>query len=259
MGRRLASFKQMIVTDIDNTLIGGSRTDLKKLMGMIKKRQNIIGFAVATGRTLESTLEVLKDNLVIPPDVIISSVGSEIHYAPDFQIDKGWQTHISKNWNREKIVSVLEKIDFLTLQEEGVQREYKISYNMDPGKDRLSEIHNVLAKSRCHYNLIYSHQQYLDILPYRASKGKALRYLSYKWEIPLKKFMVFGDSGNDKEMLKGEPSAVVVGNYSPELEHMKSARKVYFADKPHAGGMMEGISHFGFMDDNPKKGNKDDN
>jgi hypothetical protein len=29
---------------------------------------------------------------------------------------------------------------------------------------------------------------------------------------------VCGDSGNDEEMLRGEPKAVVVGNYSHELE-----------------------------------------
>ena len=59
---------------------------------------------------------------------------------------------------------------------------------MDPAKDRLSTIHNRLLHHRCRYNLIYSHDRYLDILPYRASKGKAIRYLSYKWEIPLIKF-----------------------------------------------------------------------
>jgi len=87
----------------------------------------------------------------------------------------------------------------------------------------------------------------LDILPYRASKGKAIRYLSYKWGVPLKNILVCGDSGNDAGMLKGEPLGVVVGNYSPELETLRSAKQIYFAKKFHADGMMEGLLHYQFI------------
>ena len=247
IGKTLSKLDTMVVTDIDNTLLGGDPDEVTELMALLAKNRERIGFAVATGRVLESALAILKKNRVITPDVIISSVGSEIHYGPDIQEERGWKSHISKNWNRDKIVEVLKTVDFIGLQAEDAQRSHKISYNMAPGKDRLARIHTILSRNRIQYNLIYSHEQYLDILPYRASKGKAIRYLSYKWEIPLKNFLVFGDSGNDEEMLRGEPSAVVVGNYSPELRHMQSARKVYFATKTHAGGMMEGIKYYGFM------------
>ena len=96
--------------------------------------------------------------------------------------------------------------------------------------------------------MIYSHDQFLDILPYRASKGKAIRYLSYKWGIPLKNILVSGDSGNDEEMLRGEPKAVVVGNYSHELDALKGNRRIYFSDASCAGGIIEGIAHYNFLD-----------
>ena len=118
---------------------------------------------------------------------------------------------------------------------------------MTPGKDKLARIHHVLTKNRFKYTLIYSQDQHLDILPYRASKGKAIRYLSYKWGVPLKNILVCGYSGNDAEMLKGEPLGVVVGNYSPELETLRSAKQIYFAKKFHAGGMMEGLLHYQFI------------
>jgi sucrose-phosphate synthase len=88
----------------------------------------------------------------------------------------------------------------------------------------------------------------LDILPFRASKGKAIRYISYKWEIPLKNFLVCGDSGNDEEMLRGDPQGVVVGNYSPELKNLKGQRNIYFAKKPCAGGIIEGIRRYRFIE-----------
>jgi sucrose-phosphate synthase len=74
---------------------------------------------------------------------------------------------------------------------------------------------------KLHANLIYSHQAFLDVLPVRVSKGHAIRYLAYKWGLPLRNFLVAGDSGNDAEMLVGDTSAVVVGNHSPELERLR--------------------------------------
>jgi sucrose-phosphate synthase len=119
---------------------------------------------------------------------------------------------------------------------------------MKPAKDRLAMIHECLLQNKCRYTLVYSQNRYLDILPYRASKGKAIRYLSYKWEIPLKNFLVCGDSGNDEEMLRGEPLAAVVGNYSPELEELKGQKNIYFAEKKYAGGILEAIEKYDFIE-----------
>jgi sucrose-phosphate synthase len=114
------------------------------------------------------------------------------------------------------------------------------------------QIHNCLLSNKCRYTLIYSHDEFLDILPFRASKGKAIRYLSYKWEIPLRNFLVCGDSGNDEEMLRGEPRAVVVGNYSHELAALKGSRNVYFAKGECAGGIIEGLKHYRFIENSQK-------
>ena len=59
-----------------------------------------------------------------------------------------------------------------------MQRRFNISYEIEPAKDRLAMIHERLLKNQCRYNLIYSLERYLDILPFRASKGKAIRYLT---------------------------------------------------------------------------------
>lgn len=248
VGRKLAELPRLLVTDIDNTLLGGPGEDVSKLTALLERHRQRLGFAVATGRGIESATSVLAEHGIPMPDILITGVGSEIHYGPSLFRDKGWETYISKNWNREKVARVLAAdIDFLKPQEGEVQRPCKLSYYMKPGKDRLARIHNHLTRNRCNYTLIYSHEEYLDILPSRASKGKAVRYLSKKWEIPLNQILVCGDSGNDAEMLKGEPRAVVVGNYSPELEALRSGRRVYFADRSFAAGILEGIRHYKFL------------
>jgi sucrose-phosphate synthase len=253
IGRRLAQLEYFIITDIDNTLIGDNNAELKALLDVLQAHHDTIGFGVATGRTVESAKAYMDQFNVPAPDVIISSVGSEIYYGKDLRYNRGWDTHISAHWDREKIVRLLQGFDWLDYQEEDAQRKFKVSYTMKPRKDRLAAIHNHLLRHKCRYNLIYSHDLYLDILPYRASKGKAIRYLSYKWEIPLGNFLVCGDSGNDGEMLRGEPCGVVVGNYSAELEYLKKLQKIYFASKCCAGGILEAIEHYRFIEKAQRK------
>ncbi|MFP4522206.1 MAG: HAD-IIB family hydrolase, partial [Fibrobacterota bacterium] len=243
IGKKLTRLKSFIFTDIDNTLVGDEKA-VKEFSEIIRKNRDRVGFGVATGRTVESAMEALKKNNIPEPDILISSVGSEIYYGNTRLRDKGWKSHISKKWDREKVRSILEKFDFLNIQEEDAQREFKLSYFMQFNKDRLPKIHNALIKNKCRYNLIYSHGKFLDILPYRASKGKAIRYISYKWGIPLEKTMVCGDSGNDEEMLRGETLGVVVGNYSSELEELRGLKNIYFAENDYAGGIVEGIKKY---------------
>ena len=248
IGRRLARLNYFIVANIDDTLIGDNDAHLKELLNLLQKNRKQIGFGLATGRTIESATEYLKKHRVSMPDVIISSVGSEIYYGKNLHYGRGWETHISAKWDRDKIVKLLKDFAFLKYQRAEAQRRFKISYEINPDKDRLAMIHERLLRNKCRYNLIYSQDRYLDILPFRASKGKAIRYLSYKWEIPLRNFLVCGDSGNDEEMLRGEPLGVVVANYSPELKKLKSIRDIYFAKQKYSSGILEGINRYNFIE-----------
>ncbi len=47
VGKRLTDLEYMLVTDIDNTLIGGPEGNIKRLMTILKENENKIGFAVA--------------------------------------------------------------------------------------------------------------------------------------------------------------------------------------------------------------------
>lgn len=248
IGRRLTSLDALFVTDIDHTLIGEDNVRLQDLLGELKANRAHVGFVVATGRSIASATAYLKAFGVEGVDVLITSVGAEIYYGPHRQPSRSWEAHIAGRWEPDKIRRILRDLPYLTYQEEDTQRPFKISYYMDPGKDRLAEIHKRLLEHKCKYNLVYSHDQYLDILPYRASKGKAIRFLCYKWEIPLRHIVVAGDSGNDEEMLRGEPSAIVVANYSAELDVLRNSRHVYFARQPLAGGILEGLQKYRFFE-----------
>ncbi|MCA9432959.1 MAG: HAD-IIB family hydrolase, partial [Candidatus Omnitrophica bacterium] len=146
----------------------------------------------------------------------------------------------------------LSNLSFLYLQkDEMTQREFKISYDLDSDitpEEALPLVHHELTQAKANYNLVFSHGTYVDILPSRASKGKAIRYLSTKWKIPMEKVVTAGDSGNDRDMLVGKTAGIVVANRDPELDGLKrTSGRIYFAENGYAGGILEGLKHYGFI------------
>lgn len=248
LGKKLFGTDKMIVTDIDHTLLG-DETALSKFVAMIENIDYNICFAVATGRTIDSAYKVLEKNGIPYPDIIISSVGSEIYYNFRGKLiySKGWHAHLNNQWKRNKIVKLLSGFKYLKYQEEENQREFKISYYTSEIPGYVKKVKNVLIQNKIKANVIFSHGQYLDVLPYRASKGKAIRYLAYRWNIPFENILVAGDSGNDIEMLKGEMLGVVVANYSRELEVLKGQKRIYFAGGKYAAGIIDGIKYYDFL------------
>ena len=245
-GKRLISSNYLMITDIDNTLIG-ENDSMVHLLNLLEQYRESIAWGVATGRSLELTLEAMTEYDIPVPDILICSVGTEIYYGPDLRMDKGWQQHITHKWKPEKIKSTLQALDFLTSQEAEGQRAHKISYYMEDSRDYLDEVHRRLDEQKLSCQVIYSHGQFLDILPKRASKGKAINYLKYKYEFPSSKVMVAGDSGNDEDMIQGTNNGLVVGNHSEELEKLRGNLRVFFSRKKYAAGIIDGMVHYGFI------------
>jgi len=244
---RLPSVDRILVCDIDNTLIGDAE-GLRVLMERVHATEGKVGFGVATGRRLESTLKVLKDWGVPVPDLLITGVGSEIHYGHGMVDDTGWWRHIDYRWEPEALREALKDLPGLRLQPKSEQRRFKLSYYVDPKRiPNVNEIRRHLRKLDLHSKLIYSHNAYLDLLPVRASKGLAIRYLAMKWGLAAEALLVAGDSGNDEEMLSGNTLGVVVGNYSNELDRLRGRPRIYFAEAEHAWGVLEGIEYYDFL------------
>lgn len=238
--------RRVLISDIDNTLIG-NRDGLNELLLWLREHAQTVAFGIATGRPLESTIKVLKNWRIPLPGILVTSVGTEINYGPSLLPDAGWANHIRYKWRRDDLYKTLAGIPGLEMQASENQREFKLSYNVNPELiPSMAQIQRHLRERGLHARLVYSHEAYLDVLPVRASKGHAIRYLAYKWGLPLRDFLVAGDSGNDEEMLLGDTLAVVVGNHSPELEPLRGLYKVYFANAACAGGIVEGLRHYGF-------------
>jgi sucrose-phosphate synthase len=247
--RRITDIDRLILADVDNTLTGDEESMLR-FFELVKHADANIGYGIATGRRFEDATALLKDLNVPPPDLLITSVGTEIYYGKNFTRDESWRRHIDFRWEPEKVRSVLREVPGLWLQEDNEQSTYKISYRMDPEvAPGVPHIRRLLRENGVRAKVILSLGMFLDIIPSRAGSGLSIRHLAYKWELPIDHILVAGDSGNDEEMLAGSTLGVVVGNYSPELEKLRKFPKVYFAEQHHAAGIIEGIEHYQFLHD----------
>lgn len=244
---RLPTVDRMLICDIDNTLIG-DRESLVRLSQVVAEAGDSLAFGIATGRRLDSAVRVLKEWGAPVPDVLITAVGSEVHYGTGTQADHEWSQHIDFRWDRDAIIETLRGLPGMRLQPASEQRRHKVSYYADPVRmPGVPAIRRALRRRGVHVNVIYSHQAYIDILPIRASKGLAVRFVADRWGLSIDHVLVAGDSGNDEEMLIGHSLGVVVGNHSAELERLKGLKRIYFAQATHAAGVLEGIEHYQFL------------
>ena len=245
-GRRLTNVRHLMITDIDNTLVGDDQS-MRELFWLLTERKQHLAWGVATGRSLELTLDAMTVYNFPMPDILICSVGTEIYYGPDLRHDRSWQQHISYQWKAEAIKEALSPFKFLVFQEAEGQRSHKISYYLEEKEGRLQTVRDELRRHRLRCQTIYSHGQFLDILPLRASKGKAIDYIRYKFDFSPRNVMVAGDSGNDEDMIDSAARGLVVGNHSEELEKLRRKPNIYFSAESYAAGIIDGLRHYSFL------------
>ena len=235
----------VLICDLESTLLGDPES-LGRLLAWIRTNRGRVAFGIATGRNLSSALWRLRRAGVDPPDLLITGVGSAIHYGPDWRADAGWENHIGKGWRRDDLARALQGLPGLRLQARRMQGPCKLSYYANPNRlPGLDDIYGLLHQQGLRAKLIYSRSRLLDVLPHGASKGQAARYLAIKWGLPLDHFVVAGDSGNDFDLLTGGTLGIVVANHSPELEVLRGRERIHFAARPFAAGIQEGLEHYG--------------
>ncbi len=237
-----------IFTDLDQSLMGNAKA-LQQFAKTIRENRKCVTFGIATGRRIDSALALMKKQGIPTPDVLISSLGTRIHYGTALNQDDWWSEHIDHNWNPQRIRKVLSSVDGLQLQPKTEQTRFKLSYYFDLKKaPPVDDIIALIRQEELTANVFCSFGQFLDIVPSRASKGQALRYISQRLDIPLEHMLVAGGSGTDEDMLRGNTLAVVVGNrHHEELSQLNDQETIFFADQPNAFGILEAIEHYDFF------------
>jgi sucrose-phosphate synthase len=248
--RRRASLyhDRAIFTDLDQNLLGDAES-LADFLDVMKVYRKCTTFGIATGRRLDAALRMMKRYGIPQPDILITSLGTEICYAPSLTLDRAWADHIDHLWKPRAIARVLGDLPGIKLQSKMELSRFKISYYIDPEQaPGLDEINSLLHQQELTANTFLSFGQFLDVVPVRASKGFALRWCADQWDIPLENMLVAGGSGADEDMMRGNTMAVVVANrHHEELSGLVDFEKIYFATQPCAAGILEAIEHYNYL------------
>jgi len=245
-GRRYRD--RALFTDIDQSLLGDAE-GVRQFVAAVHKHRKCATFGIATGRRLDTALAELKRHGIPHPDVLITSLGTEIHYASRLVRDEYWDEHIDYLWRPATVRRVLSEFPGLEPQPKHEQTHFKISYHYHPDQPPdIEELTSLLRSRDVTANLIQSFGRFLDVVPSRASKGQALRYVAQRWGIPLERILVAGGSGADEDMMRGNTLAVVVANrHGEELSQLADLERIYFAGQPYALGILEAIDHYDFF------------
>ena len=253
----------VLVSDIDETLTGDKEGILQFNKIMLSHREKFY-LVYSSGRFKESILSVIEKEKLIQPDAIISNVGTEIYYAPHWDIDKEWEKIIGKNWNKGEIASILSRF-YLQLQP--YEKKFVIPYYIEEESivKKVREAlkgHRVKVVCTRSFQLqkvikapvtstapvafsVFSEKLYLDIVPECAGKGNAAKYIRNKKSLPI---ICCGDAENDENMLKISSYGILVGNTSIRLKSkLSKCSNIYLAKSYYAKGVIEGLKFYGII------------
>lgn len=246
-----ASLKKLLFTDMDGTLLRRDST-ISPAMKEGIRRMTAAGhhLILSSGRPLPSILEVCeKEGLTFPHMLIISNNGSLIYDCDSrvpllehriCQEDIALITALAKEaglhihgYGQEDIVCLApnKELAFYTRRIHlPLKCVENIAEALPQGSCKLQVIsldnHQALEDFRDsllptfgdRLQIIFSNEQYLEILPKEAGKGNALRFLTAR--LPASPFHTYaaGDAENDISMLEAAGTAVAMANASPEVK-----------------------------------------
>jgi sucrose-phosphate synthase len=254
--RRQLYHDRALFSDLDQNLLGDPAA-LQTFIEALQANRKCVLFGIATGRRLDSAIQVMRKHHIPMPNVLITSLGTEIYYNPNLVPDAAWELHIDYLWNPRIIRRTLREVPGLKLQPRLEQSRFKISYYIDPQvAPDIQQINKMLHQEGQAANVVLSFGQYLDIIPVRASKGLALRWVAERHDIALDRILAAGGSGADEDMMRGNMLAVVVANrHNEELSDLVHGDEILFASRPYAQGILEAIEFYEFFEscDIPEK------
>ncbi|MGF1480205.1 MAG: sucrose-phosphate phosphatase [Cyanophyceae cyanobacterium] len=245
----------LFATDLDHTLVGDEAALAELNQQLHRHRQeNQTRIVYVTGRSLFRYRQLTQEQSLLPPDALITSVGTELYFDPTQDaFDANWAQILSSEWDREQVVAIAGHFSDLTPQADSEQNPFKVSYFLSEtvADELIPRLESALTEQNLSFKVIYSGGEDLDILPAKGDKGLAIQFLRQKWKISAEQTVVCGDSGNDIALFGGDERGVIVGNARPELLQWyreNCADHRYLAQASAAGGILEGLKHFGFLE-----------
>ena len=233
-----------------------------------------VKLAYVTGRDRHLVETAIEKYDLPTPAAAICDVGATVYHIRDarWELDRAWETKIGREWkgyDHDDITRLLADIQSkkFYLQPPEKQNRFKVSYFGDISLeiDRLREkIAVVLDQKGIPANIICSvddaeNLHLIDILPPRANKLLAIRFLVQRQQLDDDRVVFSGDSGNDLDVLTSGMQAILVSNAADDVRQTATAQltekglleRLYLAkgnfkgmNGNYSAGVLEGVAHF---------------
>ena len=265
----------LLCSDMDRTILPNGDQDespqVRSVFSLLVEHPEI-QLAYVSGRDKRLIQEAITEYDLPLPNYAVGDVGTTIYelIGSNWNPWEAWFEEIAKDWNgldREDLSGFLKEFDDLTLQEPEKQNRFKLSYYTDEdidGRQLVDHMQQHLSKQKLRCRIIWSVDEQrrlglVDVLPQRASKLHAIRYLMHQKGYLKSRVVFCGDSGNDLDVLTSDIQAVLVKNASDEVrrEALESvvkngqAETLYLArgnfmgmNGNYTAGVLEGLAHF---------------
>jgi sucrose-6-phosphatase len=232
--------RYLLATDLDGTFVG-DEAGLRELLDYYDSLPDSVSLAYVTGRHRASAMELIREERLPAPDILITDVGTSVFAGPELEEDPGWKRRMTDNWDPRAVRRIAGKVPGLRLQDLPDTR--RVSF-FSEGGEPAGKLMEALSSEGIPHTFVFSSGRDVDILPEGGGKGEALRYVIGKFAEADASILVAGDSGNDLDMLMlGYPS-VIVSNARPELLEAEGHDALFRATRPCAGGILEAWMHF---------------
>jgi len=265
----------LISTDLDRTLLPNGEAEespqARPLFRRLAARPEV-EIAYVSGRRRALIEEAIVEYELPEPAFAVGDVGTSIYETSggDWRLLDAWSREIATDWAGLEgggIAALLEGVEDLRPQPSEAQGRFKVSFfaPIDADTFRIGEaLRSRLGAAGVRASLIWSVDDaagvgLLDILPERATKLHAVRFLMERYGFAERRTVYAGDSGNDLAPLTSGLQAVLVANARDDvraeararLERAGGADRLYCArggllgmNGNYAAGILEGLVHF---------------
>lgn len=260
----------LLASDMDGTVIplDGAperREEIRAFSTAIEARPTLV-LAYVTGRSLPLATRGMDEFSLPPASFLAVDVGTRVfrrldgEYAADVAYDERMAKAVG-GVELADVSRVLDGMPELSIQPDWGQGRFKRSYFVDPSvpvEEVEARARELIEAEGGRVAFVTSHDPLrdvglLDILPHGVAKDAAVHHLREILDVPRERVLYAGDSGNDTAAFLAGFAGIVVGN-APEalkarLRGLRSGDgsefRLFFADAPFAGGVLEGLRHYG--------------